>query len=141
MIHIYQSCMNDMIAHAEDGFPHEVVGILAGNRDKNEVQVVVILINERAETHNRYKVSALRLMKAERELENQGLEIVGYYHSHPNHPAQYSDYDRDHALPNMSYVILSIQDGSFQNILSWRLLDDRTAMSAEPITIVHGEKQ
>jgi len=141
MIRIHQSCLNDMKAHAQEGFPHEVVGILAGNREKNEVQEVTLLINERAETHNRYKVSALRLMRAEQELERRGLEIVGYYHSHPNHTAQYSEYDRDHALPNMSYVILSIQDGHFQNILSWRLLDDRTAMSAESITIVHGEKQ
>ena len=140
MIYIHSSCLSDMKAHAETGFPHEVVGILAGSRDKNEVQEVNLLINERAETHNRYKVSALRLMKAERELEHRGLEIVGYYHSHPNHPAQYSDYDRDHALPNMSYVILSIQDGVFQNILSWRLLDDRTAMNAESITILTGEK-
>lgn len=141
MIRIYQSCLNDMKAHAQEGFPHEVVGILAGNREKNEVQEVTLLINERAETHNRYKVSALRLMRAEQALERRGLEIVGYYHSHPNHTAQYSEYDRDHALPNMSYVILSIQDGHFQNILSWRLLDDRTAMNAESITIVHGEKQ
>ena len=141
MIHIHQSCMDNMKKHAQEGFPHEVVGILAGHRANNEVQEVRLLVNERAETHNRYKVSALRLMKAERELENRGLEIVGYYHSHPNHPAQYSDYDRDHALPNMSYVILSIQEGVFENILSWRLLDDRSAMSAEPITTIYGEKQ
>ena len=141
MIQIHTSCMNAMKEHAEEGFPHEVVGILAGCRETSEVQEVTLLINERAQTHNRYKVSALRLMKAEQELERRGLEIVGYYHSHPNHTAQYSDFDRDHALPNMSYVILSIQDGCFQNILSWRLLDDRTAMIAESITIVHGEKQ
>ena len=139
MIHIHQSCMNAMKEHAEKGFPHEVVGILAGNREKNEVREVTLLINERAETHNRYKVSALRLMKAERELERKGLEIIGYYHSHPNHPAQYSDYDRDHALPNMSYVILSIQEGSFHDVLSWRLLDDRTAMIVESISIISGE--
>ena len=139
MIQIHQSCMNAMKVHAEEGFPHEVVCILAGNRNTNEVQEVTLLINERAQTNNRYKVSALRLMRAEQELERRGLEIVGYYHSHPNHTAHYSDYDRDHALPNMSYAILSIQEGHFQNILSWRLLDDRTAMIAESITIVHGE--
>ena len=140
MIYIQSSCMDEMKKHAQEGFPHEVVGILAGNREKNEVSSVTLLVNERAETHNRYKVSALRLMKAERALESRGLEIVGYYHSHPNHPAQYSDYDREHALPNMSYVIVSVQEGIFQDVLSWRLLDNRTAMSAEPITIFTGEK-
>ena len=50
-------------------------------------------------------------MRAEQALESKGLEIVGYYHSHPDHPSQYSEYDREHALPNMSYLIVSIVDG------------------------------
>ena len=65
------------------------------------------LINERADSaHNRYKVSGLVLMRAEQQLEAQGHEIFGYYHS-IRHPSQYSEYDRDHALPNLSYVIVS----------------------------------
>ena len=122
--------------HAETGFPHEVVGILAGNRTNNEVARVVPLENERADSPaNRYQVSGLVLARAEQAIEADGLEIVGYYHSHPDHPSQYSDFDRDHALPNMSYVIVSIRGGTFATVQSWRLLDDRSAMLEEPVSI------
>ena len=123
-------------AHAEEGFPHEVVGILAGSRDAWAVTEVVPLVNERADSaHNRYKVSGLLLMRAEQALEARGLEVVGYYHSHPDHPAQYSEYDRDHALPNMSYVIVSVMAGSVADTLSWRLVDDRSHMTPESIAL------
>lgn len=124
-------------SHARAGYPHEVVGILAGNRRTNAVTRVHPLENERADSPaNRYKVSGLVLMKAERALEAEGLEIVGYYHSHPDHPARYSDYDRDHALPNMSYLITAVHDGEIADTLSWRLTEDRSAMDAEPISIL-----
>ncbi len=126
-----------MHAHAAEGFPHEVVGILAGSRTEWCVREVVPLVNERADSaHNRYKVGGLLLMKAEQALEARGLEVVGYYHSHPDHPSEYSDYDRDHALPNMSYVIVSVMGGEVANTLSWRLVDDRSHMTPESIALI-----
>lgn len=122
-----------MIEHAEQGYPHEVVGILAGNRKNHYVSRVQPLINERADTNNRYKVSPLILMRQERALEQQGLEIIGYYHSHPDHPSTYSEYDKEHALPNMSYLIVSVLSGKAHNIQSWRLDEDRTQMTEELI--------
>lgn len=123
-------------AHAEEGFPHEVVGILAGERATNRVSEVVPLINERADSaHNRYRVSGLLLQRAEQSVEAQGREILGYYHSHPDHPARYSDYDRDHAWPNMSYVIVSVVSGRVADTLSWRLREDRSAMDPEPLHV------
>ena len=65
-------------------------------------------------------------MRAEQALESKGLEIVGYYHSHPDHPSQYSEYDREHALPNMSYLIVSIVEGQENTKQSWRLTEDRS---------------
>ncbi len=91
--------------------------------------------SERAETRNRYRVDGLILMKAERHLEATGLEIIGYYHSHPDHPAQYSDYDREHALPNMSYVICSVLEGRADKTLSWVLQEDRASMNPQIIDI------
>jgi len=122
-----------MVQHAEQGYPHEVVGILAGNRARHHVSQIQPLINERADTNNRYKVSPLILMRQERALEQQGLEIVGYYHSHPDHPSTYSEYDKHHALPNMSYLILSVLTGNTDRIQSWRLCDDRNHMEEEVI--------
>ena len=132
-----QAELDKLHAHAEAGYPHEVVGILAGKKETGELLKVHPLINERADSaHNRYKVSGLTLMRAEQALEAEGHDILGYYHSHPDHSSQYSEYDRDHALPNMSYLIVSVLDGAAADTASWRLLEDRTAMSSEPITII-----
>ena len=126
-----------MHAAAAEGYPFEVVGILAGDRTTGAVSQVVPLINERADSaRNRYVVSGLVMMRAEQAIEAKGLEVVGYYHSHPDHPAQYSDFDRDHALPNMSYVIVSVQQGTPGVTLSWRLVEDRTSMDPEVIELV-----
>jgi len=122
-------------AHAEQGYPHEVVGILAGDRAALSVTRVHPLFNERGESRNRYRVSGLVVMRAEEALNAEGFEVVGYYHSHPDHPAQYSDYDRSHALPNMSYLIVSVHQGAVVDALSWRLHEDRSAMAEETIVL------
>lgn len=124
--------------HAEAGYPHEVVGILAGT--DGVVTRVHPLINERADSaHNRYKVSGLVLMRAEQSLEQEGFSILGYYHSHPDHPAQYSDYDRDHALPNLAYLITAIHKGRAVDTLCWRLREDRSVMDPQPLEIQPSE--
>jgi proteasome lid subunit RPN8/RPN11 len=121
-------------AHALEGYPHEVVGILAGPAGR--VTRAQPLINERADSpRNRYHVSGLVLARAERALEAEGYAILGYYHSHPDHPARYSETDRDAALPNLSYVIASVADGRVADLRSWRLRDDRSAMDEEPLHV------
>lgn len=123
--------------HAREGHPHEVVGILAGDAATNTVRAVRALVNERADSaHNRYRVSGLVLARAQDALEAEGHDILGYYHSHPDHPARWSDYDRDHALPNLSYVIVSVFADGPRDTLSWRLRDDRSVMDPETVEIV-----
>jgi len=135
-LRIAKGALARMHAHAEEGFPHEVIGLVVGSRDAWEATEVVPLVNERADSaHNRYKVSGLVLMRAEQAVEARGLEVVGYYHSHPDHPSQYSEFDRDHALPNMSYPIVSVRDGAVADTLSWRLTDDRSAMEPEDLEV------
>ena len=73
---------------------------------------------------------------SQQALEAEGHDILGYYHSHPDHPSRYSEYDRDHALPNMSYLIVSVLKGEVVDTASWRLHEDRSAMSAEPIIVI-----
>jgi proteasome lid subunit RPN8/RPN11 len=129
--------LSKLHAHAQEGYPHEVVGIIAGDKQERMASRIHPLINERADSaHNRYTVSGLTLMRAEQALEAEGLDILGYYHSHPDHPSQYSDYDRDHALPNLSYVIVSVINGRAVDTASWRLRDDRSAMDSESIVAV-----
>ncbi len=123
--------------HAREGYPHEVVGLLARQRGDETVSRVRPLVNERADSaHNRYRVSGLIVHRAEQALEAEGYEVVGTYHSHPDHPARYSDYDRDHALPNLSYVIVSVREGEIADTLAWRLREDRSAMDPQPIAVL-----
>jgi proteasome lid subunit RPN8/RPN11 len=123
--------------HAREGYPHEVVGILAGERASGRVDRVVPLLNERADSpQNRYHVGPLTLFRAEEALAAEGFEVVGYYHTHPDHPSGYSEFDRDHALPNMSYLILSVREGEPERSQSWRLREDRGAMDEEPIHVL-----
>lgn len=136
-LRIARTELQKLHAHAVEGYPHEVVGILAGDRSTHTVTRVASLVNERADSpRNRYKVSGLVLMRAQEALEDEGLDILGYYHSHPDHPARYSDYDRDHALPNLSYVIVSVGADGPRDTLSWRLRDDRSAMDPENVEIL-----
>ncbi len=127
-------------AHALAGYPHEVVGILAGSRAAGLVSRVVPLYNERAtDASRRYQVSGLVVMKAELALDGEGLDVLGYYHSHPDHPAMYSDTDRDLALPNMSYLITAVHghdDGPrIVDTKIWRLREDRSEMDQETLTV------
>jgi proteasome lid subunit RPN8/RPN11 len=136
MLRIDRQELAKLHAHATEGYPHEVVGILAGDRASQTVRRVQPLVNERADSPaNRYKVGGLVLMRAEQALEAEGFEVVGYYHSHPDHPAQYSEYDRDHALPNMSYLITSVEGSGVIHTQSWRLVEDRSSMQEEAIQI------
>jgi proteasome lid subunit RPN8/RPN11 len=130
-------------AHAVEGFPHEVVGILAGTAGDGRCTRVEPLVNERADAAaSRYRVSGLMLMRAEQRLLDEGLDVLGYYHSHPDHPAMYSDEDRDQALPNLSYVIAAV-DGPDRgqspprvvDTRAWRLREDRSAMDQEELQL------
>lgn len=67
--------------------------------------------------------------------QEQGLDIIGWYHSHPDHPARPSEYDRDHAWPWYSYIIVSVNQGRPEEMTSWRLHDDRQEFSFEEIEI------
>lgn len=118
--------------HAKTGYPHEVVGVLAGRRDDGEIAQATPLQNQsQSRPGDRYTVDGLELMRTERALEAQGLEIVGYYHSHPDHPAMYSDTDRDLALPTMAYLITSVRQGVVGDTRCWRLRADRTEMDED----------
>lgn len=125
-----------MISAAEGGYPHEVVGILVGNRHEGIVDEVVPLFNERADSpENRYRVSGLVLARAEAAVEERGKEIVGYYHSHPDHPARYSRFDCEHALPTMAYPILSIREGKLAEAQLWWLTEAGDEMQESPLIV------
>ena len=87
---------------------------------------------------NRFSVTSQDVLDTEKAAQQQGFDVVGWYHSHPDHPARPSQYDRDHAWPWYSYIIVSVAEGKPQDMTSWRLNDDREAFSPEGIDIQRG---
>jgi proteasome lid subunit RPN8/RPN11 len=83
----------------------------------------------------RFTIEAGDFLRAERAAIGQGLELLGFYHSHPDHPARPSDYDRAQALPFYSYVIVAVEGGKAARMRSWRLEGDRASFKEEIIEI------
>jgi proteasome lid subunit RPN8/RPN11 len=123
-------------AHGVETYPHECCGALLGREadDAREVHDTFALVNRREDSpRNRFSITAQDFRAAERAAQERGLELIGWYHSHPDHPAQPSDYDREHAWPWYSYVIVSIADRKPGEMTSWRLADDRSRFAPEEI--------
>lgn len=102
-------------AHGEQTYPHECCGALLGHSTEDGWSVVATVRagNTRTDSaHNRYNIAPAELVKIEREARGQGLEIAGFYHSHPDHPAQWSttDFVEAHWL-GCSYVITEVAQG------------------------------
>jgi len=132
-------------AHGAETYPHECCGALLGRDSEvsdldavREVLGLFPLVNRRDDSpRNRFSVTGQDVLEADKAAQAKGLEVIGWYHSHPDHPARPSDYDRDHAWPWYSYVIVSVHNGAPQDMTSWRLNDDRQGFSPEGIEIRH----
>ncbi len=125
MLHLNYVDYEAMRAHGEETYPHECCGILLGRSAAtgNQVLQVVRAGNTRTDSaHNRYHIAPEELIRAQREGRRQGLDIVGFYHSHPDHPAQWSrtDFDEAHWI-GCSYVITAVERGRAQVTNSFRL--------------------
>ena len=128
---------NQIRAHGAETYPHECCGALLGIDAENlrEVRALHKLINRRDDSpRNRFSVTSQDVRDAEKAAQEKKLDVVGWYHSHPDHPAKPSEYDRDHAWPWYSYIIVSVASGQPQDMTSWRLLDDRSAFDQENLT-------
>jgi proteasome lid subunit RPN8/RPN11 len=138
--------------HGAETFPYECCGALLG-RDSaagekadssgselaeapREVLDLFPLVNRRDDSpRNRFAITADDVRDAEKAARQHGLEVIGWYHSHPDHPARPSQFDREHAWPWYSYVIVSVMSGAPAEMTSWRLNDDREDYSPEHIEI------
>ncbi len=120
-------------AHGRQTFPHECCGAMLGK--DGVVREAYALPNTTEEgPRRRFLVRPDDYRVAEQRARQAGLDLLGFYHSHPDHPARPSQYDLDHAWPSFSYVIVSVMDGEDKLLTSWRLQDDRSAFVEEQIT-------
>ena len=130
-------------SHGEASYPEEGAGFLLGSDDGQQRVVSQIFSTENAREdtarHNRYLVTPEDYLKAEISAEQLGLDLIGVFHSHPDHPNRPSEFDREWAQPFFSYIITSINEGKAVESRSWRLSEDRSKFEEETIQ-VHGEE-
>lgn len=124
MLVIKQKPLDEMINDAVKTFPDECCGFLFGKEENGNRTVVKIRVVDNAkegDKRRRFEISAKDYLKAEQLADEINLELIGVYHSHPNHPAIPSEHDRVAAQPFFSYIILSVKDNEYDHIRSWRL--------------------
>jgi len=117
-------------AHGESTYPDECCGVLLGREDGSERAIERLLPIDNQwdadERRRRFLITPEDMLRAEREARRQGLDVLGFYHSHPDAPARPSDFDREHAWPFYTYLIASVRNGSFDEMTGWQLRDDRS---------------
>ncbi len=133
--------------HGAKDYPNECCGAMLGSDGDagREVRALFPLINRRDDSpRNRFSITPEDFRAAERVAAESGLDVLGWYHSHPDHPARPSEFDREHAWPWYSYVIVSVHGGAPQDLTSWQLDDDRSQFQPEvvvPDWVASGEAQ
>ena len=135
---LQQQIFSEMVA----AYPNEGGGFLLGSLDGDTVQVVdVVHIGNtfaEAEQYHRYAMKPQDWARLEDEADTRGLTLVGYYHSHPDSPAVPSIYDRDHALPNFTYIITSVQNPDAPSAVEqrvWRQRSDRSQFDENSLIV------
>lgn len=121
-------------AHGRDVYPHECCGALIGRDDVVTATVPLPNVTEEG-PRRRFRVSDKDYQAVQREADAAGQDLVGFYHSHPDHPAVPSQYDLDHAFPSFAYVIVSVAAGADGDLRSWVLKDDRSAFDEQTVAV------
>jgi proteasome lid subunit RPN8/RPN11 len=125
--------------HGERHYPEEGAGLILGTRFEERRAAARLLplpnVFEETSRGRRYRIDPRTLLEAEEQAEAQGLEIIGVFHSHPDHPPEPSIFDHTWALPVYSYVITQVNLGIAMESRSWRLTEDRAAMIEEAMVV------
>ncbi len=155
-LRVTQEQIENIRRHGVRDYPNECCGVLLGeaNGVHKELREVVPLKNlrhdpERAQEllpldtpgreseRNRFLIDPKDQVKVESEARARGLEVLGYYHSHPDHPARPSNYDCDHAWPWYSYIIVSVERGEAKDLTFWVLAADRSEFKPEQVQVLN----
>src|SRR5262245_12414384 len=135
MLQLPADAIRSIERHGEETYPYECCGALLGKDDV--VTSVFGLPNTTAEgPRRRFLVGPGDYRAAEAQARDVGADLLGFYHSHPDHPARPSQFDLDHAWPTFAYVIVSIVEGRAADMTVWRLSDDRSRFDADSLATV-----
>jgi len=138
MIRIPKEVVERIGRHGEETYPEECCGIVLGqmNDDYQLIEEIVGLDNEQKENRGRrFFVTPKQYLQAERMALERKLDLLGFYHSHPDHPAAPSEFDREHALPWFIYVVVSIAQGKSKDTTAWLLSEGRDRFVQKELVI------
>ena len=144
MIRLTQEQAQAIRTHGEDDFPHECCGVILGDvvEGVKIVRELRRLTNTHEEGHERrYLIAPEEMLALQREEFRTKRKILGFYHSHPNHPAEPSIYDRDWAWAWWTYVIVSVREGVPERMRAWQLDEEREAFFEEDLAIDTDERR
>ena len=139
MIRIPERFLETIRGHGRESYNDEACGVMFGEYEGEDktVRHVQPLPNSRdGQRHRRFLITPQDYRRAESEASARGWALLGFYHSHPDHPAAPSGYDLDHAFPFFSYVIVSVQKGEPTEIRSFVMKEDRSAFDPEELQTV-----
>ena len=138
MIYLTEEHKKAIESHGEATYPFECCGMLIGHLAENGERTVIEtfpLENSSTEDQkNRVLILPKDVLRAERYARSQKMDVIGYYHSHPEDVAVPSQYDLDHALPVWSYIIVSVLQGKAADLRSWVMENDRSKFNEEEIS-------
>lgn len=135
MVKMLKSAYDGIIKHAESGYPNEVCGVLIGKEDSiTSFKECRNLNRERA--RDRYELDPLSFREADDWARSNGMEILGIYHSHPDHPSRPSGFDRERAWPEWVYIILSIDVGKYNDGRAWIVRDFDSPFEEEKVELI-----
>ncbi len=139
MIVIDEQHLSEIRQHGEHDYPFECCGLLIGRFDGDNRKVVtesypISNAREEEKKRNRFLITPEELMRGEKYAREKSLDVVGFYHSHPDDRAVPSRYDLDHAWPTYSYIVVAVASGRAADLRSWQMQADRSGFSEEEIT-------
>ena len=143
IINITDKIVKQFNKHGELDYPHECCGFILGSfkdAESRGVEYLPVSNTKEENRERRFLIDPMAYQKAEDEADKRGLSIISIVHSHPDHPDKPSEFDREHAWPGFSYIIISIQDGKAVSFRSWQLNADRKYFIEENIKITKEEK-
>lgn len=135
-IRIHSQALQQMHRHAENDYPHECCGFFYGLEDDARLVHIARIADNATESNRRrrFLIDPKDYQQAEKYAVDHDLELLGVYHSHPDHPAEPSEHDRKVAMPWFSYIIISVEGGEVADTRSWRLNSSRQFEEESVIT-------
>ena len=138
MVRTSRELARRMEEHGQKTYPEECCGILLGSTDGDETVILDVVEIDNLQEDNRrrrFLITPKQYLQAERAASERNLQLLGFYHSHPDHPAIPSEFDREHALPWFTYIVLSIAHGEAKVMTAWLLSESRDRFNETPLSI------